>query len=377
MFGTRQRQSSPDFPLFLLATVLVVVGLIMVYSASAVMADEKFGSSLHFIARQAIWLIVGLPLAWWASRMDLESLRANAVPLLFIGILVTALVCVPGLGTSVGGAKRWFRLGPLSFQPSEALKLIMVFFLADSLVRRREKLQQLGGIVSYIVVLGLCMGILQLQHDFGSVFTLTLLTLMLLFLAGTRLSYFLLPLAALVPALAYLILSSPYRVKRITAFLRPWDDPQGSGFQLIQSLIAVGSGGPLGVGLSNSNQKLFYLPASHTDFIYAIIGEELGLWGALGVLALFVLFALRGFQVAAASARRSDGQFDALLAAGLTGLIVFQAFLNLGVVTGLCPTKGLPLPLVSYGGTSLLFSLLAVGLLLNVSRRSRLHGARA
>lgn len=377
MFGTTKKQGNPDFPLFLLATVLVCVGLIMVYSASAVMADDKFGSSMHFITRQVLWLAIGIPVAWWASRMDLEKLRAYAVPLLFIGIFVTALVCVPGLGTSVGGAKRWFRLGPLSFQPSEALKLIMVFFLADSLVRRQEKLQKLGGILSYLVVLGVCMGILQLQHDFGSVVTLTLLTLVLLYLAGVKLSYFFLPVAALAPALVYLVVSSPYRMKRITAFLRPWDDPQGSGFQLIQSLIAVGSGGPLGVGLSNSNQKLFYLPAPHTDFIYAIIGEELGLWGSLGVLALFVLFAVRGLQVAAAAARRTDGQFDALLAVGLTGLVVFQAFLNLGVVTGLLPTKGLPLPLVSYGGTSLLFSLVAVGLLLNVSRRSRLHGMRA
>jgi cell division protein FtsW len=376
MGRTNQKLDAPDFPLFLLATILVCVGLIMVYSASAIMAEDKFGNSLHFVLRQLIWLAVGLPVMLLASRVNLEKYRAYSVPALFVGIFLMCLVLVPGLGVMAGGAKRWLRLGPLSFQPSEAMKLIMVFFLADSLVRRRERLQNLGGIVSYLVVLGVCMGLLQLQHDFGSVVTLVTVTMTLLFLAGVRKSFFTLPLAALIPVMAYLVMSSSYRVRRITSFMHPWDDPQGKGFQLIQSLIAVGSGGPIGVGLSNSTQKLFYLPAPHTDFIYAIIGEELGLWGSLCVLGLFVIFAVRGFQVAAAAASRADGQFDALLAAGLTGLIVFQAFLNMGVVTGLLPTKGLPLPLVSYGGTSLVFTLAAVGLLLNVSRRARLHGMK-
>jgi cell division protein FtsW len=376
MVGTKQKMDAPDFPLFLLATVLVCVGLIMVYSASAIMAADKFGNSGYFVLRQALWLCVGAPVLWAASRMDLERWRPYAVPALFVGLFLMLLVCVPGLGVSAGGAKRWLRLGPLSFQPSEAMKLILAFFLADSLVRRRERLQTPKGLVSYLVVLGVSIGILQLQHDFGSVVIFCVLTLTLLFLAGVRLSFFLLPAAALLPVLAFLVMSSSYRMKRITAFLNPWDDPLGSGFQLIQSLIAVGSGGPFGVGLSNSTQKLFYLPAPHTDFIFAIIGEELGLWGALGVLVVFALFAARGLQVAAAAARRTDGQFDALLAAGLTGLIAFQAILNLGVVTGLLPTKGLPLPLVSYGGTSLVFTLFGVGLLLNVSRRAKLHGTR-
>ena len=260
---------------------------------------------------------------------------------------------------------------------AHSFALVLAFYLADSLVRRRERLKTLKGLVPYLVVLGVSIGILQLQHDFGSVIILCALTMLLLFLAGVRLAFFVLPMAALLPLLAYLVMSSSYRVKRIMAFLHPWDDPLGAGFQLIQSLIAVGSGGPLGVGLSNSSQKLFYLPAPHTDFIFAIIAEELGLWGTLGILALFALFAVRGLQVAAAAGRRNDGQFDALLAAGLTGLIVIQAFMNLGVVTGLLPTKGLPLPLVSYGGTSLVFTLACVGLLLNVSRRSKLHGMRA
>jgi cell division protein FtsW len=376
MGRTNQKLAAPDFPLFLLAIVLVCVGLIMVYSASAIMAEDKFGNSMHFVLRQVAWLAVGIPVMWAVSRMDLEKYRAYAVPALFVGIFLMALVLVPGLGTRVGVAKRWFRLGPFSFQPSEAFKLVMVFFLADSLVRRCERIQTFRGIMPYMVVLAICMGILQLQHDLGSIITLIALTMGLLYLAGVRKGFFALPAVALVAAVAYLVMSSSYRVRRWNSFLHPWEDPQGAGFQLIQSLIAVGSGGPLGVGLSNSTQKLFYLPAPHTDFIYAIIGEELGLWGTMGILILFVLFAVRGFQVASEAARRPDGRFDALLAAGLTVLIVFQAFFNMGVVTGLLPTKGLPLPLVSYGGTSLVFSLAAVGLLLNVSRRSRLNGMK-
>jgi cell division protein FtsW len=199
----------------------------------------------------------------------------------------------------------------------------------------------------------------------------------MLFLAGARIRYLVGPGLLLTACLVLMVIFTPYRMRRISAFLHPWDDPLGSGFQLIQSLIAVGSGGPLGVGLSNSTQKLFYLPAPHTDFIFAIIAEELGLWGSCGVLLLFALFAFRGLKVAAAAQQKRDGLFEGLLAAGLTGLIVFQAFLNLGVVTGMLPTKGLPLPLVSYGGTSLVFTLAGVGLLLNVSRGTKIHGERA
>ena len=377
MRSEAQKLNPPDFPLFLLVTVLACVGLIMVYSASAVLADEKFGSSTHFIGRQLLWMAAGAVALMAASRADLAKIRPLAVPGLFVGLFLMALVCVPGLGRSAGGAQRWLRLGFFSFQPSEIMKLAWVFFLADSLDRRREKLKDLGGLVPYLVVLGLAVGLLQFQHDFGSVVMLTLLTLALLFLAGVRWTFFALPLAVFLPVLSYLVMSSSYRMRRITAFLNPWDDPLGSGFQLIQSLIAVGSGGPLGVGLSNSTQKLFYLPAPHTDFIFAIIGEELGLWGTLGVLALFTLFTARGLQVAAAAGRKSDGLFEGLLAAGLAGMIGIQAFFNLGVVIGLLPTKGLPLPLVSYGGTSVLFTLTAVGFLLNVSRRAKVHGERS
>jgi len=369
-----QAKEKPDFQLFLLTAVLCAFGLIMVYSASAVLADERYGSSVHYVGRQALWLAVGTIALAAVSRLDLARLRPLAVPALFASLFLALLVCVPGVGRSVGGAQRWFRLGPLSFQPSEALKLAWVVFLADSLARRRDRLGDLKGLAPYVVLLVAAGVLLQLQHDFGSAVMLCVLTAVMLFMAGVRFRYLAVPGLFLLAGLVLLVVVTPYRMRRISAFLHPWDDPLGAGFQLIQSLIAVGSGGPLGVGLSNSTQKLFYLPAPHTDFIFAIVSEELGLWGSTGLVLVFALFTFRGLKVASSAAMKREGLFLGLLAVGLTGLVAFQAFLNLGVVTGLLPTKGLPLPLVSYGGTSLVFTLLAVGLLLNVSRGSRIHG---
>lgn len=365
-------QSSPDFLLFLLTLILVTVGLIMIYSASAILAHDRYGSSYYFFGRQLIWLLVGSFGMWAASRVDLDSLRALAIPGLFFALLLMALVCVPGIGRTVGGAQRWFRLGPFSFQPSEILKIAMIFYLADSLERRRQALANFSGLFPYLVILGVCMLLLEKQHDFGTAVLLALVTILLLFLAGMQWAFFLIPLSILVPVFIFLVESASYRMKRIAAFLNPWDDPQGAGFQLIQSLIAVGNGGPLGVGLSNSSQKLFYLPAPHTDFIFAIIAEELGFAGAGTLVFLFAVFILRGFKVASAAGQREGGIFYGLLASGITGVIGFQALVNLGVVTGLLPTKGIPLPLISYGGSSMVFTLVSIGILLNISRDVKL-----
>jgi cell division protein FtsW len=260
----------------------------------------------------------------------------------------------------------------MSFQPSEIMKIILVFYLADSLDRRRALLVNFSGLLPYMVILGITMVLLEKQHDFGTAVLLALVTILMLFLAGMPWSYFAIPVAILIPVFIFLVESVSYRMHRITAFLNPWDDPQGSGFQLIQSLIAVGSGGPFGVGLSNSSQKLFYLPAPHTDFIFAIICEELGLIGAGTLVAFFGFFILRGFKVADAVGQRQGGFFQALLASGITALIGFQAIVNLGVVTGLLPTKGIPLPLISYGGSSMVFTLVSIGILFNVSRGVKL-----
>jgi cell division protein FtsW len=370
-FKTKDRPS-PDFLMFLLTLILVTVGLIMIYSASAILAHDRYGNSYYFFARQLIWALVGCGGMFLASRVDLDSLRALAIPALFVSVLLMALVCVPGIGKTVGGAQRWFRLGPFSFQPSEVLKISLIFYLADSLDRRRQALGNLSGLVPYLVILGICMVLLEKQHDFGTAVLLAIVTMLLLLLAGVQWTYFMVPLSILVPVFIFLVESASYRMKRITAFLNPWDDPQGAGFQLIQSLIAVGNGGPLGVGLSNSTQKLFYLPAPHTDFIFAIIAEELGWVGAGTLVFLFAVFILRGFKVASSAGARENGLFRALLASGITGLIGFQAILNLGVVTGLLPTKGIPLPLISYGGSSMVFTLTSIGILFNISRGMKL-----
>ena len=364
--------SSPDFLLFLLTLILVTVGLIMIYSASAILAHDRYGNSYYFFMRQLLWVVVGSFGMWVASRVDLDSLRSLAIPALFMGLFLMLLVCVPGIGKTVGGAQRWFRLGPFSFQPSEVMKLVLVFYLADSLDRRKQALSNFSGIMPYLVLLGITMILLEKQHDFGTAVLLALVTILLLFLAGMQWTFFLIPLSVLVPVFIFLVESASYRMKRIAAFLNPWEDPQGAGFQLIQSLIAVGNGGPLGVGLSNSSQKLFYLPAPHTDFIFAIIAEELGLVGAGTLVFLFGVFILRGFKVASAVSQMEGGLFQGLLASGITGLIGFQALVNLGVVTGLLPTKGIPLPLISYGGSSMVFTLVSIGVLFNISRGTKL-----
>jgi cell division protein FtsW len=367
-----QKLESPDFLLFLLTLILVTAGLIMIYSASAILAHDRYGNSYYFFLRQLLWVAVGSAGMWAVSRVDLESLRALAIPGLFLGLLLMALVCVPGIGKTIGGAQRWFRLGPFSFQPSEIMKITLIFYLADSLDRRKQTLVNFSGLMPYLILLGIILILLEKQHDFGTAVLLALVTILLLFLAGIQWTFFLIPLSILVPVFIFLVESASYRMKRITAFLNPWDDPRGAGFQLIQSLIAVGNGGPFGVGLSNSSQKLFYLPAPHTDFIFAIIAEELGLAGAGTLVFLFGVFILRGFKVASTVSQREGGIFQGLLASGITGLIGFQALVNLGVVTGLLPTKGIPLPLISYGGSSMVFTLVSIGILFNISRGIKL-----
>ncbi len=274
----------------------------------------------------------------------------------------------------MGGAQRWFRLGPFSFQPSETLKIVLVFYLADSLDRRKQTLVHFSGLFPYLAILGVCMVLLEKQHaDFWNGRTPGLGHHPFAVPRGHAIDFLPDPPLHPDPGLHFfLVESASYRMKRITAFLNPWDDPQGAGFQLIQSLIAVGNGGPLGVGLSNSSQKLFYLPAPHTDFIFAIIAEELGLAGAGTLVFLFAVFILRGFKIAAAVSQKEGGFFRGLLASGITGLIGFQALVNLGVVTGLLPTKGIPLPLISYGGSSMVFTLASIGILFNISRGIKL-----
>lgn len=356
--------------LWLLGAVLglLALGLVMVFDASYFLGAERFGSPYALVGRQAVFMCMAAALAFVLSRMDPLLLRRFAYPALFATLFLLVLVLVPGIGQVRGGARRWISLGLFAFEPSELMKPVFVLYLAHSLSRKQQKIHSfLDGVLPHLLMLLVPIVLLLLQPDFGASAVLALVTLAMLFAGGARLGQLLLlGLAALPPALA-LIWHSPYRWQRVTAFLDPWQDQLGNGFQLVQSFLAFGSGGVLGAGLGNGKQKLFYLPEGHTDFIFSLIGEELGLAGAVVVLLCFGVLAMRGFRVAT----RSRDCFSRLLAFGLTFLIVGQAMLNISVALGLLPTKGMPLPLVSYGGSAMMSAGLLIGVLLALSREAR------
>lgn len=359
-----------EFDFWLLGAVLGLLGLglVMVFDASYFIGAERFGSPYALVARQAVFMCMAAALAFGLSRIDPLLLRKLAYPALFATLVLLVLVLIPGVGVVRNGAQRWISLGPFAFEPSELMKPVFVLYLAHSISRKQQKMQSfLDGVLPHLVMLLVPILLLLLQPDFGASAVLALVTAAMLFAGGARLVQLAgLGLLALPPVLA-LIWHAPYRWKRVTAFLDPWQDPLGDGFQLVQSFLAFGSGGVLGAGLGNGKQKLFYLPEGHTDFIFSLIGEELGLAGAAVVLLCIGVLAIRGFRVAT----RSRDSFCRLLAFGLTFLIAGQAMLNIAVALGLLPTKGMPLPLVSYGGSSMMSAGLLVGVLLALSREAR------
>jgi cell division protein FtsW len=349
--------------LLIVTGILLTLGLLMIYSASGAVAESRHGDAAYFVKRQAMWALVGLCAFATGSWIDYHRWRRLIVPLTLgaIALLVTVLVA----GWAVNGSRRWLRVGTFSLQPSELAKVVLIVYLAHYLAKRAELVASFRGIAPALAVTGLGMGLIWLEPDLGNAVVLGLVAGGLFFLGGCRVAH-LAGLAALAaPAATFAVMGTAYQRRRWTAFLNPWADPSNAGFQMIQSLLALGGGGPMGSGLGEGRQKLFFLPEPHTDFIYAVVGEELGLGGTLSILALFALFLWRGWRVALAT---SD-PFGRLLAFGLTGSVALAAALNMGVVTGLLPTKGLPLPFVSYGGTSLVVNLLAVGILFNVSRQ--------
>ena len=355
-----------DPVLLLAAAVLLVLGLVMVASASITVAAREFGDPWHYLIKQATFVGLGLGVAWVTLQVPLARWRQLALPLMVTGVALLALVLVPGFGRTVNGSTRWLELGALGFQVSEAAKLAVLIYLADYVVRRREAVHGTwGGFLSPLALVGLAAFLLLLEPDFGAAVVMLACALTVLFLGGVPLARFTALVGAAGAVLAALALSSPYRVERITAFLDPWADPFDSGFQLTQSLIAIGSGAWTGVGLGGSVQKLFYLPEAHTDFLFAIFAEEMGLIGVLVVIALYVVLVARAFDLAG-RAQRAGFAFGGHLAAGLGVWIALQAFINIGVNMGLLPTKGLTLPLMSYGGSSTLVMCAAVGLLLRV-----------
>jgi cell division protein FtsW len=359
---------------------LSLVGVIMVFSASAVVAGTRFHDSIYFLKRQVMWLAVGFLALHVASRVDYVRWRTLAPWLLGGTALLLAVVLIPSLGLVAKGARRWLRLGPFSIQPAELFKVAAVLYVASYLARREDRLTQFKtGLLPPLVVLGLLSGLVLLQPDLGTVVVVGAVVLLMFFLAGARPAHLLGLVLAMLPVAALLILRSSYRRQRLMTFLEPWKDAADAGFQVTQSFLAFGSGGLFGVGLGEGKQKLFFLPEAHTDFVLALVGEELGLMGTTAIMLLFALLVLKGFQIAA----RARDPFGRHVALGVTLLIGVQVLVNAGVVTGVLPTKGLTLPLVSYGGSSLVVTLFAIGILLSVSRdrqhrrQGNAHGARA
>jgi len=353
-----------DTSLLLLTISLTCIGVVMVYSSSAIMAEERFQDGFYFLKRQLFYTLVGFVLMAFTTYFNYKNWRKLAVAALLGSIALLALLFVPGFGVRVGGAMRWLRLPGLTIQPAELVKLTLVLYLAHSLTRKREKVRSfLKGYFPYMVVLGLLLGMLLKQPDLGSAMIIAGVAMSMLIVAGVRWRYILPTIIMTLPVVYFLIMQVDYRRRRIMAFLDPWDDPFDTGFQIIQSLVAFGKGGVLGQGLGIGEQKLFYLPEAHTDFIFSVIGEELGLVGTLIVAALFLMLVLCGIRIAL----HCQEPFGRNLAFGLSLLLGLEAFVNLAVCMGLLPTKGLALPFISYGGTSLVVSLIAVGILLNIS----------
>ncbi len=366
----RHHGASPwpgDTVLWLVAATLFVLGLVMVGSASVGIAERQYGQPFHFLLRQFVYAGAALVLAYGALCVPLDAWERASGFLLLLGMALLLLVLLPGIGREVNGSARWLPLGPFNLQPSELMKLFMVLYLAGYLVRRGEEVRNaVRGFAKPMLILALVSLLLLLEPDFGAAAVLMATAMGLLFLGGVRWWQFALLILGVAAALAALAVSSPYRLERITAFLDPWADPFASGFQLTQALIAFGRGEWFGVGLGNSIQKLFYLPEAHTDFLYAVLAEELGLAGALLVLALFMVLVWRAFVVAR-RAERAGMAFAAYVAYGGGIWLGVQAFVNMGVNMGILPTKGLTLPLMSYGGSSLVVSCVMVALVQRVA----------
>lgn len=361
------RKLKSDKVLFLATLMLVCASVVMVYSASAVLAMGRFQQPpWFFLLKQVVWAVIGIGLLGAAMRVDYRLLRRPLVIRAGLAISVAALIVV-FFGPPINGTRRWFSIGGIGIQPSELAKVAVIVFTAAILERRMETTDRVAhALAPVVLVTGLVCGLIVLEPDFGTAFTLLMIVGTMVFAAGVPYRYLAGVTVVMAPLILAVLVSAPYRVQRLLAFLDPWADPQGAGYQVIQSQIAVGTGGLLGQGLMAGVQKLFYLPHPHTDFIYAVIAEETGLLGALVVLLCFGVILWRGLDIAASAPDR----FGAFLAVGITMMVTFQAFFNISVVLGLLPTKGIPLPFVSAGGSSLLINLLAMGILLNVSQHT-------
>jgi cell division protein FtsW len=355
-----------DFMLLIATLALVGVGIVMVYSTSAIMAGERFQDPYYFLKKQALFAGIGFILMIFTLFFRYTILKRLAYPILIVSVLLLVAVLIPGIGYRAGGAMRWLKIQSVSFQPSEFAKLGLVIFLAYFLTKKDERIRSFSfGFLPTVLLSGLVVVLVAKEPDLGAALFLSAMVFLLLFVSGARVIYMAGALLLTIPVVYYLLMNVGYRYKRLMSFIRPWDDPTGTSFQIIQSFLSFGSGGLFGLGLGEGRQKLFFLPAPHTDFIFSVIGEELGLVGAMVVVLLFFIFTVRGIQIGLSL----DDRFGTYLALGITLMISLQAVINMAVVLGLLPTKGLTLPFISYGGTSLITNLVGVGILLHLSTR--------
>ncbi len=366
--GPARKAGSPDT--ILLATVLALVafGLVMVYSASSYSALVRFGDSLFYFRRQGIWAVLGLVAMIVTLNLDYNLYRRYARPILFLGMLLLGVSLIPGIGTMARGSQRAVMIGGISVSPAEMIKLCLVIYLSHGMCRAPAKMRSFwAGVWPTLMIVGAAVAMILMQPDLGTAITVAGTAFFLLYAAGARVVHLAVVAGTAAPIVWYLIKEEPYRMRRFLAFLDPWADPMGIGFHIIQSLYALGAGRAFGVGLGASHQKFLYLPEQHTDFIFAIVGEELGFAGTALIVLLFGVLLWRGLTTAALS----PDSFGSLLAAGITVMIVLQATINIGVVTSVLPVTGIPLPFISYGGSSLMVTMMSAGILLNVSRYSK------
>jgi cell division protein FtsW len=352
---------------------LVSIGLLMVASASMVISDRLFGEPFYFLLHQTTYIVIGVALSWYLFKLSIEKWQHVSATFLLFSLLLLALVLIPGIGHEVNGSMRWLGIGPIGFQVSEIAKLAAILYLASYLVRREQEVKhRIRGFLKPLAIIGVMAILLLKEPDFGAVAVITATALGMLFLAGVRIWQFAILLLGAALILALLAISSPYRLQRLTTFINPWANEYSSGYQLTQSLIAFGHGGWCGVGLGKSIQKLFYLPEAYTDFLFAVLAEELGYIGAIIVVGLFCLLIARSFIIGLA-AHKQRLFYASYVAYGLGLWLGFQAIINIGVNIGLFPTKGLTLPLMSYGGTSMIINCIVIMLLFRIDHEARIY----
>ncbi len=370
MAGEIEHKNSYDLALLLITLALTVIGLVMLYSSSSIIAQERFGDSMYFLKKQILFFFVGLAVLILCKNLPYVVYRRLVYIILGASLLSLIIVLLPEVGHRVGGARRWLRFGPVSVQPAEFAKLALIMYVSYSLAKKKDLVKDFFvGYLPHALVSAVFIGLVVMQPDLGTAVTFAVLVFLLLFVAGVRFRFLLGTTLVFLPLLALAIVQKSYRWERLLAFLNPWRDPSDTSFQLLHSLLALGSGGPSGVGLGSGQQKLFYLPEPHTDFILAVIGEETGLVGVSLVIALYALLVYRGIKISL----KAPDNFGTYLAFGLTLVIGLQALINCAVVMGMLPTKGLPLPLISYGGSSLITTMAALGILMNISSQAKKH----